>query len=275
MRRLSEKELENHRQNLEDLVELRTARLAATIAELRAANETTGQFLMNVSHELRTPLNSIIGFSEVLLREIPGPINADQEHQITTVRDAGKHLLSLINDILDLERIASGKIMLCTENVDLVDMAEHVCEELTQSADTDLRVEVVAPAGGVTITSDPVRVRQILINLIGNAVKFTERGAVTVSMDTADPTLVQVAVKDTGPGIPKEHINRVFEPFVQVHSATHGKPHGTGLGLTISQDLAALLGGTISVESRTGEGSTFTLSLPATNPACQICEQPS
>lgn len=263
-------ELEEYRDHLESLVELRTARLRETIRELRIANETTNRFLMNVSHELRTPLNSILGFSDVLLAGISGPINGEQHRQLATVRSAGEHLLSLINDILDVERIASGDTTVAIEPVDVAALIRQLLDDFSSETEPK-RITLKAaltPDESVIIDSDPLRLKQILTNLVGNAIKFTDRGQVTISLDAESADRINVAVADTGPGIPGAELDRVFEPFVQVHCPDGGKPRGTGLGLTISQDLAQLLGGDISLTSRVGVGSTFTVRLPRCNPSC-------
>lgn len=268
-RKRSESELESYRDHLEELVELRTARLGETVRELRVANETTNRFLMNVSHELRTPLNSILGFSDVLLAGIPGPINAEQQRQLATVRGAGEHLLSLINDILDVERIASGDTTVTIESVDVVPLIRQIVEDFSSETDSKrITLEALTPAESMVIDSDPLRLKQILTNLVGNAIKFTDNGGVTISVGIQGADRVTMTVADTGPGIREDDLGRVFEPFVQVHSPDGSKPRGTGLGLTISQDLAKLLGGDISATSRVGVGSTFTVRLPRCNPCC-------
>lgn len=262
-------ELERYRGHLEELVELRTARLGETIIDLTAANQTISRFLMNVSHELRTPLNSIIGFSGVLLAGISGPINPEQQRQLSTVRSAGEHLLSLINDILDVQRIASGDTKVTIESVDAVALVRQLLEDFSSETEgKHITAEALVPAESLIIDSDPLRLKQILTNLVGNAVKFTDQGGFTISLSVDAADRVAIAVADTGPGIPEEDLDRVFEPFVQVHSFDGSKPQGTGLGLTISQDLAKLLGGDISVTSRVGVGSTFTVLLPRRNPCC-------
>ncbi|MHB1137059.1 MAG: PAS domain S-box protein [Coriobacteriia bacterium] len=262
-------ELEKYRGHLEELVELRTARLGETIIDLTAANQTISRFLMNVSHELRTPLNSIIGFSGVLLAEISGPINPEQQRQLSTVRSAGEHLLSLINDILDVQRIASGDTKVTIESVDAVALVQQLLEDFSSETESKhITAEALVPAESLIVDSDPLRLKQILTNLVGNAVKFTDQGGFTISLSVDAADRVAIAVADTGPGIPEEDLDRVFEPFVQVHSFDGSKPQGTGLGLTISQDLAKLLGGDISVTSRVGVGSTFTVLLPRRNPCC-------
>lgn len=264
-------ELEEYRDHLEGLVELRTARLRETIRELRVANETTNRFLMNVSHELRTPLNSILGFSDVLLAGIPGPINSEQHRQLATVRSAGEHLLSLINDILDVERIASGDTTVTIEPVDVAALIRQLLDDFSSETESKrIALKALTPDQSVIIDSDPLRLRQILTNLVGNAIKFTDRGQVTISLDAENAGRIIIAIADTGPGIPDAELDSVFEPFVQVHCPDGSKPRGTGLGLTISQDLAKLLGGDISVTSRVGAGSTFTVVLPRSSPACDM-----
>ena len=260
-------ELEQYRDHLEELVELRTARLGEMVRDLTEANQTTSRFLMNVSHELRTPLNSIIGFSSVLLAGMLGPINAEQERRLATVHSAGEHLLSLINDILDVERVASGDTTVTIESVDAAPLIRQLLDDFSSEAERKrISVEALLPAERVIIDSDPLRLKQVLSNLVGNAIKFTDQGGVTISLNIQGADRVAIAVADTGPGIPEDDLGKVFEPFVQVHGPDGSKPGGTGLGLTISQDLARLLGGDISVTSRVGVGSTFTVALPRCSP---------
>jgi len=266
-RKRSESELESYRDHLEELVELRTARLGEMVRDLTEANQTTSRFLMNVSHELRTPLNSIIGFSSVLLAGMLGPINAEQERRLATVHSAGEHLLSLINDILDVERVASGDTTVTIESVDAAPLIRQLLDDFSSEAERKrISVEALLPAERVIIDSDPLRLKQVLSNLVGNAIKFTDQGGVTISLNIQGADRVAIAVADTGPGIPEDDLGKVFEPFVQVHGPDGSKPGGTGLGLTISQDLARLLGGDISVTSRVGVGSTFTVALPRCSP---------
>jgi PAS domain S-box-containing protein len=255
-----------------------TERLAAE-ARLHAANEelqqardaaleasrVKGQFLANMSHELRTPLNAIIGYSELIAEEaedleLPS-LGADADK----IRAAGRHLLGLINDILDISKIEAGKVELFVENVRVADLLAEVAATIAPLA-SERRNEIVVddqlPIG--VVRADLTRLKQILFNLVSNANKFTEMGKILVEarLDPADDGAYLFAVSDTGIGMTSEQIGRLFKPFVQADASTTRRYGGTGLGLTISQRFCELMGGYISVRSELGVGSTFTVRLP-------------
>jgi signal transduction histidine kinase len=236
------------------------------LTEMREADRLKTQFLANMSHELRTPLNSIIGFSRVILKGIDGPITPQQEEDLKAIYNAGQHLLGLINDVLDLSKIEAGKVELAFSEVDLKEVLRGVmstAEGLVQGKTIELVTDI--PDDLPTISADSIRVRQILLNLVSNAVKFTERGQIGVSarrLDTAARPEIVVAVFDTGPGIAPEDQRKLFEPFSQVDASPTRKTGGTGLGLSICRHLVELHGGRIWVESSPGEGSTFAFTLP-------------
>ncbi len=241
------------------------AKLEESVSELEEANLAKSRFLANMSHELRTPLNSIIGFSGIILQGLTGPINSEQQHQVTMINSSGRHLLSLINDILDLSKVESGKEDVVPE---LFDMGAAICEVVeclqTQAEVKGLGVHLIGVETMTPVNSDLRKVHQILMNLIGNAIKFTESGRVEVALRPGDtPGGAVVEVSDTGMGITGVDQERVFEAFSQLEAPHTGKPQGTGLGLSISREYAHLLGGEILVESRQGVGSTFTLVLPS------------
>ncbi|MFA5845037.1 MAG: ATP-binding protein [Coriobacteriia bacterium] len=255
-------ELEDERSHLEELVDDRTVELQARNAELSEATEAKGRFLANVSHELRTPLNSILGFSGLMLEGMAGEINAEQRKQLTMVNNSGKHLLELIDDILDLSRIEASRMKVSVAPVDIGEVCTQVVGSMRPLADARglyLRTEGCADQG--PLSTDQTKLRQILYNLVGNALKFTVSGGVTLTVEREGPEMV-FRVADTGIGIAAGEIEHVFEEFHQVHSRVAGKPAGTGLGLTVSARLAELLGGSIAVESEIGRGSTFTVRLP-------------
>ena len=231
------------------------------------ANQMKSAFLANVSHELRTPLNAIIGYSEMLADDAE---DEDQAEDLRQILHAGTHLLSLINDLLDISRIEAGRMEVRVGRFDVADLLGDLvplARQLASQAGNELVVE--APTAPVTLRSDIQRIRQILLNLLGNASKFTENGTVRLqvrAVRSGGVAAVEFVVSDTGIGMTDDEADRVFGSFVQGDSSTTRKYGGTGLGLRISIRLAHLLGGSISVESRKDEGSAFTLRLPTTAP---------
>lgn len=251
-----------HRNRLEQLVrELTTARYQAEAA-VRAKSE----FLANMSHEIRTPMTAILGYVDLL--EDP-EISQDQQTQARqAIRRSGDHLLEIIRDILDISKIEAGKLQVQLEPVAVREIVEDVVKMMQGRATEhklDLRLEPIAPLP-VMMRSDPLRLRQILVNLVGNAVKFTHQGSVTVRMrwleSDSDKARLLIEVADTGIGIHPDAREKLFQPFVQVDSRLTRQFGGTGLGLAISQRLAQFLGGDIRVESEVDRGSTFTVDLP-------------
>ncbi len=270
---LAERELDRYRAHLEDLVSERTADLAeaneelsATNEELQRATEAKSAFLASMSHELRTPLNSIIGFSSLLAEGLIGPVTDEQLEKIEIVNRAGQHLLALINDVLDLEKVAAGRVEIHVERFSPARLMREVADTvapLAHEKGLDLRVAVGEDVPD--LDSDHAKVRQILLNLVGNAIKFTDVGHIEMSVSRDDDTsTVSLSVTDTGPGIAERDQARVFERFTQVHGSGRIKPAGTGLGLAISREYAELLGGTLELTRSSSEGSTFTLRLPLT-----------
>jgi len=231
--------------------------------ELEVASQHKSEFLANMSHELRTPLNAIIGFSEVLLERMFGEINEKQDDYLKDIHSSGKHLLSLINDILDLSKVEAGRMELEPAAFDVptaIDNAMTLVRERAQRHDIALGVDV---AGGVDeIVADERKFKQILLNLLTNAVKFTpDGGRVDVVARRAGP-LLEVAVRDTGIGIAKDDQDAVFEEFRQVGRHYTNKQEGTGLGLALTRRFVELHGGTIRLDSEPGKGSTFTFTIP-------------
>ena len=234
--------------------------------ELANANQAKDHFLAGMSHELRTPLNAIIGFTGTLLMKLPGPLNEEQEKQLRTVQSSGRHLLALINDLLDVSKIAAGKVELTVEAVDCKEVLHEVEATLRpQAIAKGLHFELLLPEQMVVLQTDRRALCQVVLNLTGNAIKFTESGYVRLTLQNptpADGALVGVLIEDSGVGIPAEDIDRLFGAFTRINPARINAPEGTGLGLHLSQKLAELLGGKIAVQSESGLGSCFTLVLP-------------
>ncbi|TAK45665.1 MAG: GAF domain-containing protein [Betaproteobacteria bacterium] len=232
-------------------------------AQLETANKHKSEFLANMSHELRTPLNAIIGFSEVLGERYFGELTEKQDEYVKDIHASGRHLLSLINDILDLSKIEAGRMELEATDFDVrstIDNAITLVKERAQRHGIALRLEV-APGLG-TIRADERKFKQIMLNLLSNAVKFTpEGGSVSVAARPRD-SLLEVSVADTGIGIAPEDQAAVFEEFKQVGPASAGKAEGTGLGMPLARRFVELHGGTIRIDSSPGSGATFTFTLP-------------
>ena len=239
-------------------------RLREQYVELERASKAKDNFLASMSHELRTPLNAIIGFTGTMLMKLPGPLNAEQEHQLRLVQTSGKHLLSIINDLLDLAKIESGRVQIALEPVDCLRVIEEVVQSLQPLAQSKgLALHVKTLDGPVTATADRRALGQILINLVNNAIKFTDTGEVCLTLIPAAAAQgpVRITVHDSGPGIPQADLGRIFRAFERSTASAKATDEGTGLGLHISLKLAELLNGTITVSSVLGEGSDFTVSL--------------
>lgn len=255
--------------DLEERVRERTAELLAANRELMETNEQLDEatraksaFLASMSHELRTPLNSIIGFSELLGLGLAGELMPEQAKQVGMIHASGKHLLSLVDDILDLSKIESGRTAAVIEECDVAGCVGSVLEMIRPlAAAKGLEVEYVCETEAASFRSDPRFVGQILTNLLGNAVKFTDSGTVTLRV-TDDPKHLVFSVIDTGRGIEPEDLPHVMERFYQAQSKSEAKSEGAGLGLAISASLAEMIGASIDVESEQGVGSTFTLRVP-------------
>ncbi|MCK6374269.1 MAG: ATP-binding protein [Zoogloea sp.] len=255
----AEAELERHRNHLEAMVDERTAALTDAKRAAEAASLAKGSFLANMSHEIRTPLNAILGLSGLLRRKPQEPETAEK---LAKIESAGKHLLGIINDILDFSKIEAGKLQLSEELVDVRVLAVNVCSMVAEAASAkglQLRTEVdFLPA---QLLGDLTRLTQALLNLVSNAVKFTEAGSVTVRtlrlQEDEDSVSIRFEVIDTGIGISPEAMRRLFTPFEQADTSTVRSYGGTGLGLAIARRLAQLMGGDAGVESVPGKGSTF------------------
>jgi CheY-like chemotaxis protein/CHASE3 domain sensor protein len=238
--------------------------LTAKSDELQRANEYKSEFLANMSHELRTPLNSTLILAKLLADNKEGNLNENQVRFAQTISSAGKDLLTLINDVLDLSRIEAGKIEVTAEPVSIAAAIESLVK-LFQPAAAEMNLQfsaAVEPGTPEHLDTDPQRLSQILKNLLSNALKFTQQGEINLRAFASAPGMVSFAVRDTGVGIAPHQHAVIFEAFRQADGSIHRKYGGTGLGLSISRDLAQLLGGSIAVQSVPGAGSTFTLTLP-------------
>jgi PAS domain S-box-containing protein len=261
-RKQAEVELLKHREHLEELVKERTAELAVAKDKAEEAGQLKSTFLATMSHELRTPLNSIIGFTGIMLQGLAGPLNDEQQKQLTMVKNSARHLLNLINDVLDLSKIEAGQVELRLESLDmraLIDKTVQTLAPLAEKKQLQLIADVAPEVDQVI--SDRRRVEQILINLVNNAIKFTEQGQVRIECRADDGRLL-TSVVDTGIGIKPEDLPKLFTSFQQLDGTLARKHEGTGLGLAICKKLVGLLGGEIWAESAWEGGSIFTFVLP-------------
>ncbi|MEX0907265.1 MAG: PAS domain-containing sensor histidine kinase [Gemmatimonadota bacterium] len=236
---------------------------ARRVAQAEAANRAKGEFLAALSHELRTPLNAIGGYLDLVLFGVRGPLSDDVKRDLERVRDSQQHLLALINDLLNFSRVEAGRLTYTIEPFAVDAAIDSVVMLMEGQAESrDIVLARAACPGTVNARADAKKVEQILVNLVGNAIKFTEAGGrITLSCAvTADE--VTIAVTDTGSGIPADKLHLIFEPFVQLGRNLTSSHEGAGLGLAISSDLARAMGGELRAESEIGRGSTFTLILP-------------
>ncbi len=250
---------------IQEEVALRTAELREVNVALAKASQAKSAFLANMSHELRTPLNAILGYSELLLEDADESGDTAAVADLDRIRSAGKHLLGLINQVLDLSKVEAGKVLLHYEDVQIQELTEQVIDTvrpLATKRQNSLEINVVA----ITMSVDYVRLRQVLTNLVSNACKFTEGGTVRVDIEPVggpDGDTVRFAISDTGIGMTEAQAKHVFTPFTQADESTTREYGGTGLGLTISQRLVALLGGDLDVSSQLGKGTTCSFVLPS------------
>jgi len=265
-------ELRRHREHLEELVQERTAALSVAKTAAEAANRAKSRFLANMSHELRTPLAAVIGLNGLALQEATEPTLHDR---LTKVDRASQHLLSLINDVLDLSKIEAERMVLAAEPLVLgtvVDSVHQLAAYRAQAKGLELREELSPELSELWVVGDALRIRQVLLNLVDNAIKFTAEGQVRVQLrvqgrPTADLLQLRCEVADTGIGIAPEAQTRLFQPFVQADDSTTRRFGGTGLGLAISRRLVQMMGGDMGLHSAPGQGATFwfTMQLPTTS----------
>ncbi|MHB8120793.1 MAG: ATP-binding protein [Desulfuromonadaceae bacterium] len=256
-------------QLLNEELQARQTEIAESNRRLEDVSRSKSDFLANMSHELRTPLNSVIGFSEVLQDQLFGTINDKQQEYVTNILTSGKHLLSLINDILDLSKVESGKMELELSNFsirDAVDAAQMMLREKAMKGGIELRC-TISPEADINIAADQRKLKQILFNLLSNAIKFTPTGG-SVNVNAArDGDYLEIHVADTGIGIKKEDITKLFQAFTQLESVYTKGFEGTGLGLALTKNLVKLHGGRVWVESEFGAGSRFSFTIPFSQPA--------
>jgi signal transduction histidine kinase len=238
-------------------------KLITTNKQLLGVSQAKSEFLANMSHELRTPLNSIIGFSEVLHEKTFGDLNEKQMRHVSNIHTSGKHLLELINDILDLSKIEAGKIEIKYEEFSLKETLSE-CQTLVKNMASKKNISLNFEVEDLPfkISADPVKFKQIMYNLLSNAIKFTPDGGVVNIEARHTNGMLQISVKDTGIGIAKENQEKIFAEFYQVDSSYSKKYKGTGLGLPLTKKLVELHGGTIWIESELEKGSTFSFTIP-------------
>ena len=276
-----ERDLAEWNKNLESTVQQRTSELAHAVELAEAANHTKSAFLANMSHELRTPMNAIIGYSEMLVEEAEDLGQETFVPDLKKIQSAGKHLLELINDVLDLSKIESGKMTLYCEDIEVAAMVRDVeatIMPLLKKNRNTLATEIPEDVG--LMHSDLTKIRQSLFNLLGNAAKFTQDGTIRLVVTTHTKKrrqFVSFAISDTGIGMKPELLSRLFEPFTQADESTTRKYGGTGLGLAISRRFCRMMEGDIEAASTEGQGSTFTITLPrkAKKPKAAKVEKPS
>ena len=217
-------------------------------------------FIASMSHELRTPLNSIIGFTGIMLQEMSGEVNQEQRKQLSLVKNSANHLLALITDVIDISKIEAGRVELIIEEFNLIDLMQEVNDSFKVAVNKkNLKLFLEMPKR-LTIKTDERRTKQVIMNFISNALKFTDRGEIKIKVIQKDE-IVEISVKDSGIGIKEEDMDKLFKTFSRI--TTKGKlEEGTGLGLYLSKKITNLLGGDITAESEFGKGSVYTLTLP-------------
>ena len=270
-------ELRKHQEHLEELVEERTEHLEKKSQELselnvslQEANRHKTEFLANMSHELRTPLNSIIGYTKLILDGMEGEINEEQCKDLEIVHSSSRHLLQLINDLLDISKLEAGRVELQWQEFSVSDLRDEAVSPVQRLAEEKGLTLVYDVGAGIDkLYADKVRVRQVLLNILGNAVKFTNEGSVNLVVSESDTDFI-FSVTDTGMGIGKEDLETIFDSFHRVDLAKSAEYEGTGLGLTISRHFVEMHGGSMWAESELGKGSTFSFTLPKKDAARRV-----
>jgi signal transduction histidine kinase len=256
--------IETQNNTLEQRVAERTAELVIARDRAESADQVKSAFLATMSHELRTPLNSIIGFTGLVLQGLAGPLNKEQQKQLGMVESSGQHLLTLINDVLDISKIEANQVEIAINQFDFRESVKKVVHIVQPLADKkNLQIHIDIHDGIDLVNGDCRRVEQILLNLMSNAIKFTEKGEVRIESERNNAYIV-TRVIDTGTGIKAQDIETLFQPFHQLDTGLTRQYEGTGLGLAICKKLVGLMGGTITVQSSIGKGSTFEFTIPST-----------
>jgi len=247
----------------EDIVLQQKNELLQINEKLEKADKLKSIFLASMSHELRTPLNSIIGFTGLMLMEVAGKINDTQKDQLNRVKRNANHLLELINDVLDISKIEAGMIQLEITEFNLSDLLNEISQSIDPEINTKgLKLEIILPDNPVTIISDKRRIQQIVMNLMSNALKFTENGSISCRLTEEHSEKINIDIEDTGNGICPDDMRRLFEPFQQINMDYTSNYKGTGLGLYLCKKLSNVINGNINAESQLGQGSKFSISLP-------------
>lgn len=255
-------ELRKANQEMEQRIAERTAELAEALKKAQEADRIKSAFLATMSHELRTPLNSIIGFTGIMLQGLAGPLNEEQTKQMGMVQNSARHLLALINDVLDISKIEAGQLTLSVSTFELRPSIEKLVKMISPMAEKKgLELKLNLSEDVQTVTTDQRRLEQVVLNLLNNAVKFTEKGHIGLA-SWSEGHHYLLSVSDTGIGMRPEEIEHIFKPFHQIDTGLTRKYEGTGLGLSISKKLLEKMGGEIYVESELGKGSTFTIKFP-------------
>ncbi len=250
----------------QSVLAIQNARLFSEIEEksrqIEIASRHKSQFLANMSHELRTPLNSVLGFTEMLADGLYGELPVRAKAALEKVQNNGRHLLALINDVLDLSKIEAGQLALTLDDYAMAQVVNSVVTNTESLARAKGLALTATVAPGLPIgRGDERRLTQVLINIVGNAIKFTDAGSVDITAKAVDG-FFEIAVRDTGPGIAPEDLTRIFEEFQQVDDSSTRKKGGTGLGLAISKRIVEMHGGAVTVVSELGRGSTFRITVP-------------
>jgi signal transduction histidine kinase len=244
-------------------LEEQSGELDAARRKAEEANAAKSEFLGRMSHELRTPLHSVLGFSNVLLKNKHLALESRELDYLQRIRVNAMHLLNLINDLLDLARIEEGDLKLEVSEVDVASLIRETVDQLEDwGLMEDVAVQVETPDDSHSIRADESRLRQVLIKLVGNAIKFTNEGSITVVLDSVDRSPREIRVEDTGVGIPSDRLVTIFDAFVQGDGGTSREHYGAGLGLAISRSLCEFMGMDLSAQSTLGEGSIFTIAIP-------------
>jgi signal transduction histidine kinase len=248
--------------NLEEKVEERTRELTGALEQLEIASKHKSDFLANMSHELRTPLNAILGYTELILDNIYGDVPEKIQEILERLEQNGRHLLGLINDVLDLSKIEAGQLILSLNDYSMQEVIQTVFTSVESlAAEKNLALKVSISTDLAVGMGDEQRIAQVFLNLVGNAIKFTEEGEVKVEVTASNDTFL-ISVSDTGPGLSEADQKMIFEEFRMADSSSTRKKGGTGLGLSISKRIIEMHGGRIWVESSLGKGSTFRFTLP-------------